>query len=66
MKTIHCYLTKASRIFVTFTEVLCKNMRIQSKKIQGISPVYQRIIRSSLSLIYVRSIELLVNKRDPH
>ena len=66
MKTIRCNLTKASQIFVTFTEVLCKNMRIHSKKIQEISLVYRRIIRSSLSLVYVRSIELLVYKRDPH
>ena len=57
MKTIRCNLTKACRIFATFTESLYKNMGMLPKKIQEISPVYRRIIRSSISLVYVRSIE---------
>ena len=56
MKTIRCNLTKACRIFATFTESLYKNMGILTLKFQKISPVYRRIIRSSISLVYVRSI----------
>ena len=59
MKTILCNFTKACRIFTTFTESLYKNMGILPEKYQEISPVYRRIIRSSISLIYVRSIEFV-------
>ena len=59
MKTIRCNLTKECRISPTFTESLCKNMEILPLKFQEISPVYRRIIRSSLSLVYVRSIEFV-------
>ena len=59
MKTIHCNLTKACRIFATFTESLYKNMGILPEKFQEISSVYGRIINSSLSLVYVRSIEFV-------
>ena len=57
MKTIHCNLTKACWIFTTFTESLYKNMGKLPLKYQEVSPVYRRIIRSSISLVYVRSIE---------
>ena len=57
MKTIRCNLKKACRIIATFTESLYKNMGILLKKSQEISPVYQRIIHSSISLVYVRRIE---------
>ena len=60
MKTIRYNLTKACRIFATFTESLYKNMGILPLKFQEISPVYQRIIHSSISLVYVRIIEFLV------
>ena len=56
MKTIRCNLTKAYPIFATFTESLYKNMGILPLKFQGILPVYERITRSSISLVYVRSI----------
>ena len=50
MKTIHCNLTKGCRIFATFTESLYKNMGIVPKTFQEISPVYRRIIGSSISI----------------
>ena len=59
MKTIRCNLTKACRIFAIFTESLSKNMGILPKKFQEISPVLLRIIRTSLSLVYIRSIEFV-------
>ena len=59
MKTIRCNLTKACRIFTTFTETLYKNMGILPEKYQEISPVYQRIVRSSISPVYVQSIEFV-------
>ena len=59
VKTIRCNLTKACRIFTTFTETLYKNMGILPEKYQEISPVYQRIVRSSISLVYVQSIEFV-------
>ena len=59
MKTIRCSLTKASRIFATLTESLCKNMGILSSKFQEISSVLRKSLRSSLSLVYVRSIEFV-------
>ena len=59
MKTIRCNLTKACLIFASFTESLYKNMGILPKKYQEISPVYGRIIRLSLSLVYVRSTEFV-------
>ena len=59
MKTIRCNLTKACQIFSTFTESLYKNMGILPLKFQEISPVIRRIIRSSIPLIYVRSIEFV-------
>ena len=57
MKTIRCNLTKACRIFVTFTESLYKIMGILPEKFQEFLSVYRRIIRSSISLVYVQSIE---------
>ena len=60
MKNIYCNLTKACRIFATFAELLLyKNMGLLPLEIQKISPVYRRIIRSSISLVYVRSIEFV-------
>ena len=59
MKMIRCNLTKASRIFATFTESSGKNIGILPLKFQEISLFYRRIIRSSLSLVYVRSIEFV-------
>ena len=59
MKTIRCNLTKACRIFATFTESLYKNMEILPLKFQEISPVFRKIIRSSISRVYVRSIEFV-------
>ena len=59
MKTIRCHFTKACRIFAIFTESLYKNMGILPLKNQEISPVNRRIIRSSISLVYVRSIEFV-------
>ena len=59
MNTICCNLTKTCRIFATFTESLYKNMGILPKKIQEISPVYRRIICSSISLVYVQSMEFV-------
>ena len=59
VKTIRCNLTKAGRIFATFTESLCKSMGILPSKFQEISPVLRRIIGSSLSLVDVRSIEFV-------
>ena len=57
MKTIRCNLTNACPIFAIFTEPLYKNVGILPQKFQEISLVYRRIIRSSISLVYVRSIE---------
>ena len=59
MKTIRCNLTKACRIFTTFAESLYKDMGILPEKYQKVSPVYRRIILSSISLVYVRSIEFV-------
>ena len=59
MKTIRCNLKKACQIFGTFTESLRKNMEILPLKFQEISPVNRRIIRSSISLVYVRCIEFV-------
>ena len=59
MKRICCNLTKAYRIFATFIESLYKNMGKLPEKFQESSPVYQRIICSSISLVYVRSIEFI-------
>ena len=59
MKTVRCNLTKARWIFATFTESLYKNKRILPLKFQEISPVYQIIIRSYISLVYLRSIEFV-------
>ena len=59
MKTVRCNLTKACRIFATFTESLYKNMEILPKNVQEISPVYRRSIRSSIVLFFVRSIEFV-------
>ena len=47
------------RIFATFTESLYNYMGILPSKFQEISPIYRRIIRSSISLVYVRSIEFV-------
>ena len=49
MKRIRFNLTKACLIFATFTESLYKNMGILPSKFQEISPVYRRIIRSSIT-----------------
>ena len=48
-------------IFVTFTESLYRNTRTGDifLKNQEFSPVYRRIICSSVSLIYVQSIEFV-------
>ena len=59
MKTICYSLTKACQIFATFTESLYNNLGILPKKFQEISPVYRRIIHSSISLVYFRSIEFV-------
>ena len=59
MKTIRSNLIKACRIFATFTESLYKNMGILPKKFQEFLLVYRRIVRSSISLVYVRSIEFV-------
>ena len=59
MKTIRYNLTKACHIFATFTESLYKNLGILPKKFQENSSVYRRIIHSSISLVYYRSIEVL-------
>ena len=53
---IRCNLTKTCQIFVTFTGSFYRNMRIIYAKYQEYSPVYRRIMRSSIPL-YVRSIE---------
>ena len=66
VKTIRCNLTKAFRIFATFTESLCKNMGILPEKFQEISPVPRKTIRSSLSLYMFEALSLLVYTRDPH
>ena len=60
MKTIRCNLTKACRIFTTFTESLYKNTGILPEKYQEISPVYRTIIRLPISLVYVKSLNVLV------
>ena len=55
-----CYnVTKACLIFATFTESLYMNMGILPLKFQGISLAYRGFIRSSISLVYVRSIEFV-------
>ena len=59
MKMIRCNLTKACRILTTFTESLYKNIGILPEKFQEVPPVYRRIIRSSISLVYVRCIEFV-------
>ena len=56
VKTIRCNLTKTGRIFATFTESLYKSMGKRPLNFQKNSPVYRRIMRSSISLVYVRSI----------
>ena len=53
VKTIRCNLTKVGQILATFTESLYKNMGILPLKFKEISPVYRKIIRSSISLVYV-------------
>ena len=50
---------KSTSNFRNFTELLYKNMGIRPLKFQEISPVYQRIIHASISMVYVRSIELV-------
>ena len=52
MKTIRCNLTKAGRIFATFTESLYKSTGKRPLNFQEILPVYRRIVRSSISLVY--------------
>ena len=59
MKRIRCNFTKACQIFATFTESLYKNTGILPLNFQEISLVYRRIKRSSISLVYVRSIEFV-------
>ena len=59
MKTIRCNLTKECRNFATFTESLNKNMGILPYFFQKNSSVYRRIIRPSISLVYVRSNEFV-------
>ena len=59
MKTIRCNLTKACQIFSNFTESLYKNMGILPLKFQEISTIYRRIIRLSISRVYIQSIEFV-------
>ena len=59
MKTIRCNLTKACQIYATFTESLYKNMGVLPSNFQENSSVNRRIIRSSRSLVYIRSIEFV-------
>ena len=59
MKTIRYILTKTCRIFANFTESVCKNMGILPLNFQEVSPVNRRIIRLSISVVYVRSIEFV-------
>ena len=58
MKTSHYILTKACRIFATFTESLCKNMGILPKNFKKfhlfIEGLYIRLYHC-----YVRSIEFV-------
>ena len=54
MKTICCNLTKACQIFATFTESLYSNMEILPENFQEISPIFRRIIRSSISLYILK------------
>ena len=59
MKTIRCKLTKACQTFTTFTDSLCKNMGILPLRFKEVSSFYQRIIRSSISLVYARRIKFV-------
>ena len=59
MKTIRCYFTESCWIFATFTESSYKNMGILPETFREISPVYRRIRRSSISLVYVLNIEFV-------
>ena len=59
MKTCRCNLTKASRIFANFTLSKDTYMGILPLKFQEISRIRQRTIRSSIPLVYVRSIEFV-------
>ena len=62
IKTVRGPLTKTGRIFATFTESFYKNMWILPVRNQEISHVFKRIIRSSISILYDRSIEFV----SPH
>ena len=66
MKTIRCNLTRACRIFTSFTESLFKNMGILPEKFQEISPVYRRIIARLYHKFMFEALSLLVYQRDPH
>ena len=59
MKTIQCNLTKTCWIFVPFTESYYRNKGIIYLNNQEFSPVYRRIIGSSISPYIVRSIEFV-------
>ena len=59
MKTIRCNFTKSMSNFCNFHRIIILEYGDSSLKNQEISPVYRRIIRSSISLVYVRSIEFV-------
>ena len=60
MKRIRFNFTKACLIIATFTESFYKNMRILPSKFQEISPVYRKIIRSSITGIMFKTLSSLV------
>ena len=59
MKTISCNLTKACRILQLAQNHNVRIRGILPEKSHEILPVYRRIIRSSISLVYVRGIEFV-------
>ena len=60
MKTIPCNLTKACGIFATFTESFIKHMGIIPLNFKKFHLFIEELyIRSSISLVYVRSIEFV-------
>ena len=66
VKTIQCNLTKMCQIFVTFTESYYRNMGTIYLNDQEFSPVYRRIIRSSISPYMFEALSFLVYKSEPH
>ena len=59
MKTIPCNLPKSMSDFRNFHRIIILEYGDTSVKNREISPVYRRIIRSSISLVYVQSIEFV-------